>query len=251
MRAYALPIVLLCAACPSDDDSMGDGDTGVMTMSMTMPSTMTTTPTGSGSESGQMTTTEPDPTTGDPTTDPETSATTTGNNGDLVWLQNDSVDPDDPQLLWQAWPGINDCWGASYDIPNDLYPFDIVEVEMAIGGSDDTQTFRVGVWNVNNQNEPTEEIDSAEFDIQGNVGFEPHVDVSGLNVPTIESGSFAIVVCHTGHMGAPSIGTDMDGNVDGSNNWVYQGFMGEWVSAPDFFGIDGDFIVRAGVRAAG
>jgi hypothetical protein len=179
------------------------------------------------------------------------TSSTTGNGGDdLVWLQNDAVDPDSPMLVWQAWPGIGDCWASTYDIPNDLYPFDIVELEVAIGGSGDTQTFEIGIWEVANDHTPTDEIDSAEFDIEGDVGFEPHVDLSGLDVPTIESGTFAVVMCHTGHMSAPSIGTDMDGTVDGSNNWVFQVAMGDWVSAPDFFGIDGDFIMRTGVRRA-
>jgi hypothetical protein len=253
--ATLFALVSLSTACPGSDD--GEADAGSTGPGTTAPSTSSTDATSTGptsdpstsSESGEPSTSSPDDSTSS-TGVPESSSSSTGDDG-LVWLQNDTFTPAD-SITWQIWPGIGDCWAAMYEIDNSLYPFDIVALEVAIGGADDTQTFEVGVWTVDGNNGPGEAIDTAEVDIQGNVGFEPHIDLEGmLDVPTIEDGSFAIVMCHTGHMGSPSIGTDMDGTVDGSNNWVYQITTEEWVQAPDFFGgIDGDFIMRTGVRPA-
>jgi hypothetical protein len=254
-RHYATvyAFVLLSAACSgSDDADAEDGTSGPSTTTMSSSSTTTgttTTDATTTSESGDPTSgTQEGSTTA--TTEPATSGTTTGG-GDLVWLQNDSFTPNDG-IEWQLWPGIGDCWAAMYDIDQRLYPFDIVALEVAIGGADGTQTFEVGVWTVDGNNGPGEAIDTAMVDIEGNVGFEPHVDLEALlDVPTIESGSFAVVMCHTGHMGAPSIGTDVDGTVDARNNWAYQIASDEWVQAPDFFdGIEGDFVMRTGVRPA-
>lgn len=250
-------VVLLCTfaslGCPSDDAEAESGSTGA---SATMSSTSTTTPSATepstsstdpttGSESSAPTTIEPE--TSSTTGEPATSSTT--GSGDVVWLQNDAFTPADG-IAWQIWPGVGDCWAAMYDIDEDLYPFDIVALEVAIGGASETHTFEVGVWTVDGNNGPGEPIDTAMVDIEGDVGFEPHIDLEGLlDVPTIEDGSFAVVMCHTEHMGAPSIATDVDGTIAAQNNWVYQITTDEWVRAIDFFnGIEGDFIMRTGVR---
>lgn len=211
-------------------------------------STASTADPSTSSESGEPSTSS-SATTSSTTAEPESSSSTTSS-GDLVWLQNDSWTASDA-IEFQLWAGIGDCWGATYEIDDSLYPFDIVELEVAIGGSGDTQTFEVGVWTVDGNNGPMDPIDTVEVEITGDVGLEPHIDLEGLlDVPTIEDGSFAIVMCHTEHMGSPSIATDMDDTVDAQNNWVFQGAMGEWVQSPDFFGIAGDFIMRTGVRPA-
>jgi hypothetical protein len=254
-RHLAILCTLALSGCPSDDgdgegESTGPGTTMSSTSttdpSSTSPSTSSTDPSTS-SESGDPTTTTPE--TSSTTGEPQTTSTT--GDGDLVWLQNDSYTPGD-SIQWQIWAGIGDCWAAMYEIDNGLYPFDIVELEVAIGGAGGTQTFEVGVWTVDGNNGPGEPIDTAMVDIEGDVGFEPHIDLEGLlDIPTIENGSFAVVMCHTEHMGSPSIATDADGTVDGQNNWVYQITTEEWVQAPDFFGgIEGDFVMRTGVRPA-
>ncbi|HWB81597.1 MAG TPA: hypothetical protein VG755_41835, partial [Nannocystaceae bacterium] len=116
-----------------------------------------------------------------------------------------------------------------------------------IGGADDTQTFEVGIWEVDDNGFPSAPIDSVEIDIAGNV--ELSIDVEGmLDVPTIDSGSFATVMCHVDHMGTPSIAIDVDGSVDGDHNFVFQMIDGDWVRSPDFFGTSGDFILRTTVR---
>jgi hypothetical protein len=252
-----IALVLLTTGCPDSDDAENDAGTSgpstttPSTSSTDASSTATTTETPTSSESGDPTSTTTPATSTSPTGEPETSSTTTGG-GELVWLQNDNFTPAD-SIEWQIWPGLGDCWAAMYDIDNGLYPFDIVALEVAIGGADTTQTYEVGVWTVDGNNGPGEAIDTAMVEIEGNAGFEPRIDLEGLlDVPTIENGSFAVVMCHTEHMGAPSIGTDVDGTVDAQNNWAYQIVTDEWVQAPDFFGgINGDFIMRTGVRPVG
>lgn len=174
-----------------------------------------------------------------------TTDTDTGDPEGAVVLQNDSWTSFDG-LSWQAWPAPDDCIASVYDIDNAYYPFDIYSIRVIIGNDDATETFRVGVWEVNNQNEPTAEIDSAEVEIQGNAAQIPEIKLEGLlDVPTINNGTFAAVVCHVDHMGAPSFATDYDGDVSADHNFVWQDISGEWVQAPDFGGISGDFILRA------
>ncbi len=236
-----LATVLACGDSGSDDD----GDT-------TTASTMTM----SGSESS-----------GSPTSDPTTSATTPGTEsttddpdgsssadgsssgtggGDTVTLQNDGFTPDMP-LFWQTWPMPDDCWASTYEIDESLYPFDIVGVMVAIGGAPETATFEFGIWSVDGDGFPDAPIDTAMVDIEGDVQ-NPDLDVEALlDVPTIDSGSFAVVFCHVDHMGAPSIGIDEDGTVDPMHNFIRDD-GGDWVPSPDFFGTDGDFILRTIVR---
>lgn len=242
---------LACGDSGSDD--AGDGDT---TTAMTV--TMTTADTSAG------------PTT-DPTLDPTTSATTpgtestsldpessssadasstTGTPGDTVTLQNDSFTPD-MSIFWQTWPMPDDCWASTYEIDESLYPFDIVGVMVAIGGAPDTVTLEFGIWSVDGEGFPDAPMGgTAMVEIEGDVQ-NPDLDVEALlDVPTIESGSFAVVFCHVDHMGAPSIGIDQDDTVDGAHNFIRDD-NNDWVPSPDFFNTDGDFVLRAIVRPAG
>jgi hypothetical protein len=145
------------------------------------------------------------------------------------------------------WPGPGDCWASTYAIDASLYPFDIVSIDAAIGGADTMESFEVGIWSVDGNGFPDQAIDSAMVDIVGNM--QGAIDVEGLlSVPTVESGSFAVVMCHVDHMGAPSIAIDDDGTVDGDHNFVFQQVDGNWVRSPDFFGTAGDFVLRTNVR---
>jgi hypothetical protein len=243
---------LACGDSGSDDD--GDDDTTTAS-SMTMTMTMTGPETSAG-PTGDPTT---DPTTGTATTpttettlEPESSSSadessSTGTPGDTVTLQNDGFTPE-MKLFWQTWPMPDDCWASTYEIDESLYPFDIVGVMIAIGGSPDTATFEFGIWSVDGDGFPDAPIGgTAMVDIEGDVQ-NPDLDVEALlDVPTIDSGSFAVVFCHVDHMGAPSIGIDQDGTVDGAHNFIRDD-NNDWVPSPDFFNTDGDFILRAIVR---
>jgi hypothetical protein len=223
-------------------DEVGEGEasatattsSSTSTSTSTSTSSSTTTSTGS-SESGAV--------------DSGTSGSESGGGGTVV-LQNDSWTPQD-SLFWNTWANVDDCFASSYDIDAGLYPLELVAIEAAIGGATETQTFDVRVYTVDAMGAPDQLVDAVEVDIEGESGMDIVLADVGLVVPPFDSGSFAIAMCHVGHMGAPSIATDDDGTVDGGNNWVWQDIMGEWVSSPDFFGIDGDFILRAIVQPGG
>jgi len=244
------------AAATACGDSGGDDDGADETSSTSVTgATMTTTQT-----TGPTTTETTGPTTTLTTTDPTTEGTTsvdesssagdsssTGEPGDTVTLQNDSFEPAD-SLFWQTWPSAGDCWASTYEIDPGLYPFDIVGVQVAIGGAAEVASFELGIWEVDGDGLPSTAIDTVMVDVEGDMQ-GPDLDVEMLlDVPTITDGSFAVVMCHVDHMGAPSIGTDEDGTVDAAHNFVFQQIMDEWVPSPDFFGIDGDFIMRTIVR---
>jgi len=239
-------IALACGDSGSDDD--GDDDTTTAS-SMTMTTAETSTGPTSDPTVDPTTSTATTPT---GTTDPESSSSadessSTGTPGDTVTLQNDSFTPD-MSLFWQTWPMPDDCWASTYEIDEGLYPFDIVGVMVAIGGSPDTATFELGIWSVDGDGFPDAPMGgTAMVDIEGDVQ-NPDLDVEALlDVPTIDSGSFAVVLCHVDHMGAPSIGTDLDGTVDAAHNFIRDD-GGDWVPSPDFFNTEGDFILRAIVR---
>jgi hypothetical protein len=224
-----------------------------------------------GSDDDDASTTAPASTTatetsGSPTSDPSTSGTapestsvapesssdgsdasssSTGTPGDTVTLQNDGFTPE-MTLFWQTWPMPDDCWASTYEIDAGLYPFDIVGLYVAIGGSTDIVTMEVGIWSVDGDGLPDQPIDSAMIEVEGEA--QNDIDVETLlDVPPVMAGSFAVVMCHVDHMGAPSIGIDQDGTVDAAHNFIRDD-GGDWVPSPDFFNTDGDFILRAIVR---
>lgn len=245
---------VLALGCGDDEPQDGTTDetsatldtSGAPTTSMTA-----TTATTATTETTSATTTTTDGTeesTGtSESTDSMDTSSSTGEPDDTVTLQNDDFAPS-RGIFWQTWPSPGDCWASTYAIDDGLYPFEIVGVEVAIGGAPDTVTLEVGIWEVDGDGLPSTAIDSTMVDIEGDVQ-GPDIDIEGLlDVPPIDSGSFAVVMCHVDHMGSPSIGTDVDGTVDGAHNFVFQENMGEWVSSPDFFGTDGDWVLRTKVR---
>lgn len=246
--ARLVAAVVLAVGCGGDDDA-DSGLSGQGTAATSAP--------GSGSGAADSTSTGPDDLPG--TTAAEEPASTsdgagasgssTGDpdTGEVVWLRNDSWRPADG-LTWQAWPGPTDCWASTFE--PDFAPFEVVAAEVAIGGDASVATFDIAVWSVDGDGAPDESQGAAQVEVEGEAASIPQIDLESiLGLPTFEAGAFAIVMCHVDHMGAPSIGTDNDGDVDGTRNWVLQSAMGQWVPAPDFFGISGDFILRAGVRA--
>jgi len=255
-KTWVAAMLLALAACSANGSSSdgtgdtsgtgstGDDDGGGGTGSGTDGGTGTGTDGSDGGDDGTDGSSDDGQTDGT-SGDGGTTDTDTGDPEGAVVLQNDSWTSFDG-LKWQGWPAPDDCIASVYEIDNQDYPFDIYSIRVIIGNDDATETFRVGVWEVNNQNVPTAEIDSAEVEIQGNAAQIPEIKLEGLlDVPTISSGTFAAVVCHVDHMGAPSFATDYDGDVSADHNFVWQDISGEWVQAPDFFGIDGDFILRA------
>lgn len=240
--ALCLPLAGACG------DPQEAEDTSESTGSTTAPTTSsTTTPTTSTTvdpDTGTSPTATTDPTTATGSSSDDGSST---EGGDTVTLRNDSFEPSD-SLTWQIWPGPGDCWASTYEIDAGLYPFDIVAVEVAIGGADGVHAFELGIWELDGDGLPDQAIDTAMVDVEGNVA-GPNLDVETLlTIPTIDSGGFAVVMCHVDHMGAPSIGIDDDDTVDAAHNFTFQVATGDWVPSPEFFGTDGDFVMRAIVR---
>jgi hypothetical protein len=244
-----LPWLAWAASCgdsPSDDGD--DDDTTSSTVTTPTTSTASSTdPTLDPTTDGTMPGTDTASTDPDSSSGPGGSSSETGTPGDTVTLQNDGFTPE-MGLFWQTWPMPDDCWASTYEIDPSLYPFDIVGVMIAIGGAPDTATFEFGIWSVDGDGLPDAPMGgTAMVDIEGDVQ-NPDLDVAALlDVPTIDSGSFAVVFCHVDHMGAPSIGIDQDGSVDAAHNFIRDD-GGDWVPSPDFFNTDGDFILRAIVQ---
>lgn len=254
----ALGLVLL--ACNGDDggDAGDDGTTGAPTstggMTTAAPTGSDTTPPDDSTSGGPGTasTGEPPGTTTEPADGSTGDTDTTGGGVDGVVLQNDSWTPAD-SIVWQTWPNTDDCWASTYTPSAEHYPFQIAGAVVAIGDAAGVFTFGVGVWEVDNQGMPDVEIDSTSVEIDGASGDLTQIDFDalGLALPVVESGEFAIVMCHTEHMGQPTIAIDADGDVAAAGNWVFQQAMGEWVQSPDFFDTDGDFIMRAVIQPQG
>jgi hypothetical protein len=214
--------------------SSGSGSSGPASSGAATDTSADSTGQPPGTSSGMATTGEPGESSGD-----------SGQPLDGDVLQNDSWTPAD-SLVWQTWPNTTDCWASVFAADAAQYPFDIVGAIVAIGNGAGVFTFEVAVWEVDNMGMPTAELASRTIDIDGGTSSLTEIDLSGLGLaPIMGNDEFALVMCHTEHMGPPSIAIDADGTVDAGRNWVYQQAMGEWVPSPDFFGIDGDFILRA------
>jgi hypothetical protein len=199
-----------------------------------------------GTSADSTSTGQPGSSSGMPSTgEPGESSSDSGQPLDGDVLQNDSWTPADA-LVWQDWPGVGDCWASVFAADQSQAPFAIVGAIAAIGNGGGVQTLEVAVWEVDNQGMPTAELGGRTFEVDGGTTSLTEIDLSGLGLDPIGGNDeFALVMCHTEHMGAPSIAIDADGTVDASRNWVFQQAMGEWVPSPEFFGIDGDFILRA------
>ena len=249
MRAALLRGILVagvaasgCAADPVEGDA--DTTTSGTTLSSSATDPTTTATTASTTTSVSTTASGTETSTSGSEAD---SGSSTGASATTVVLQNDSFVPA-RGLFWQTWPSSGDCWALSYAIDDGLYPFELVGIEVAIGGAPMIATFELGIWELDDAGLPGTAIDTVMVDVEGDMQ-GPDLDVASLlDIPAFDSGSFAVVMCHVDHMGSPSIGTDLDATVDAEHNFVYQEIMGEWVPSPDFFGIDGDFIMRAVVQ---
>lgn len=242
----ALTALLACgddsATTTTEADGSGTGSGSGSGSSGSSPATEGTADDSGGSTSDASTTSSAD--TSGTTTDEPTDTSGGMLEGDV--LQNDSWTPMDA-LSFQTWPSTGDCWASVFSADASQYPFEVVGAIAAVGGGGGTETFSVAVWEVDNQGMPSTEIDSTTFDVDGSTTELTEVDLSGLGVPPfmMMNDDFALVMCHTGHMAEPSIAIDQDGTVDAARNWVYQQIMGEWVPSPEFFGTEGDFILRA------
>jgi hypothetical protein len=250
-RSIIVLTVLFLPAC-GDDAGMPTGEGSGSASSSGSGGASSSSSGGPASSSGAMDTSadstgQPPGTSSGMTTtgEPGESSSETGQPLDGDVLQNDSWTPVD-SLVWQSWPGQSDCWASVFAADQTQYPFEIVGAIAAIGNGDGVYAFEVAVWEVDPQGMPTAELGSLTVDIDGATSSLTEVDLTGLGLAPIQNNDeFALVMCHTEHMGAPSIAIDADGTVDASRNWVFQQAMGEWVQSPDFFGIDGDFILRA------
>lgn len=250
-RSLASLAILLVPAC-GDDGATPSSDTSATASG---PGSGSASSSGSGgpASSGGATDTSADAT--GPSPETSSGPTTTGEPGESSSdtgqplagdvLQNDAWTPADA-LEWQSWANISDCWASVFAADPSQYPFEIVGALVAVGNGDGVHTFEIGVWEVDNQGMPTAALGNRTVDIDGGTTSLTEIELSGLGVPPFAmNDEFALVMCHTDHMGPPSIAIDADGTVDAGRNWVFQQAMGEWVPSPDFFGIDGDFILRA------
>jgi len=244
-----LVISMVCVSCgeePSETDGDASSGTGASGSSgATSTDTEQPTVTSSDSSGPALGSTSDDPatTTGE-SADSGSSGEVPPLEGDV--LQNDSWLPVDA-LEWQTWPGATDCWASVYQAEPAQVPFEVVGAIAAIGDGEGVHTFEVSVWEVSNQGEPTTELAGRTFEVDGATAELTEVDLTGLGLPAFDGNDeFALVMCHTAHMGPPSIAIDADGTVDAGRNWVRAQAMGNaWVPSPDFFDTDGDFILRA------
>jgi len=246
-------------ACQDDDDDDGGAEsTGApASTGTTMPASSDGMMTTAMPTDDSTTAAPPDTSTGMPPMDGTSSGPgqESGSSGDTgpslegEVLQNDSWTPAD-SIVWQEWPNQEDCWASVFQADASQYPFEIVGAIAAIGDAKGTFEFGIGVWAVDNMGMPETELASSSIAIDGATGDLTEIDFAtlGLTLDPVEMGDFAIVMCHTEHMGQPTIAIDTDGTITEGNNWVFQQAMGEWVEAQDFFGIDGDFILRAVIQ---
>jgi hypothetical protein len=175
--------------------------------------------------------------------------TTTGGGGDPcnppgVILQNDGF-VSGQQAGFQGGFIVNECWASVYQPDPSHYPFTIEGATMLIGGSSDQAAFLIAVYEVDGSNMPTTSLAEAEFAVNGSQDQCAHVDFNTLllDAGTIESGRFAIVVCHTLHDGYPSIARDVDNTITGNLNWIKAQGIG-WVQSQTL-GLQGDWVMRA------
>lgn len=247
----------MATAC-GDDGGAADGSTSSATVSASStgtgepttddsPSTST-----SGSTSGSTgSSSTPSGTGTTSTTAASTSAdesgTTTGAGSTLI-LQNDGWEDGD-QVAYQEGFVQGECWASVYVPPANLGPFTLDGISMLVGGDDMGEAeFSVGLWEVDDQNQPTTELDVGTTLLSGmDMGFDgTTVDALMLDAPVFEDQNFAIVVCLLAHDGFPAIGRDADGTIAEDLNWIRLE-NGTWTPATDL-GLTGDWIMRATVR---
>jgi hypothetical protein len=220
----------------TDDGSTGGGGTGGgSTTSGTGPGDDGGTETGGTGDTGDGGTTGGGDTTsggGDPCNPPG------------VILQNDGF-VNGQQVGFQGGFIVDECWASVYEPEAGHYPFTIEGATMLVGGSFDQAAFLIAVYEVDGSNMPTTELGQGEIAIDGSQDRCAHVDFNSLllDAGTIESGKFAIVVCHTLHAGYPSIARDGDNTITGNLNWIKASGIG-WVQSQTF-GLQGDWIMRA------
>lgn len=232
--------------CPDDDGGTDDGATsdGGSTGDDDTGGGSTTSDTNPGDDGG----TETGGTTGGTGTDTG-GDTTTGGGGDPcnppgVILQNDGF-VSGQQVGFQGGFIVDECWASVYEPDPGDYPFTIEGATMLIGGSNDQASFLIAVYEVDGSNTPTTSLAEAEFAVNGSQDQCAYVDFDTLllDAGTIESGKFAIVVCHTLHAGYPSIARDGDGTITPNLNWIKASGLG-WVQSQTL-GLQGDWIMRA------
>jgi hypothetical protein len=204
----------------------------------------------SATDSAETSTDDTTDTTATDTTD-TTGTADTGNMGDWVFIQNDGF-VDGANVGAQAGFVMDECWASTYQAPADLYPFQVVGMQVLIAGLNTDATFSIRVMDVDPATGmPTSggEIVEGQFTGSDTAFNEADFAVLGMTTPvTIESGQFAIAVCHSSHGGAPSIARDDDGSFLPGKNWIYANIGGSfsWLAA-DALGVNGDWIMRAAV----
>jgi hypothetical protein len=233
--------------CPDDDGGDDDGDTsdGGTTGGGGTGGGGTTSDTGPGDDGG----TETGGTTGGGTGTGTGGDTTTGGGGDPcnppgVILQNDGFVSGD-QVSFQGGFILDECWASVYEPDPGHYPFTVEGATMLVGGSFDQAAFLIAVYDVDGSNTPTTPRGEAEIALEGSQTQCAHADFDPLllDAGTIESGNFAIVVCHILHAGYPSIGRDHDNTITGNLNWIKADGIG-WIQS-QMAGLQGDWIMRA------
>ena len=171
--------------------------------------------------------------------------------GEWVYIQNDGF-VDGANVGAQGGFVLDECWASTYQAPDNLYPFEVAGMQVLIAGLNVEATFSVRVWEVDGTGKPTVGVGTLlEGQFMGSDTALNEADFAVLgemNPVIIDSGQFAIAVCHNTQGGAPSIARDDDGSTLPGKNWIYANLGGtfQWVEASSL-GVNGDWIMRAAV----
>lgn len=233
------------AAATTDAGSTSEASTGATGSTTAGTTTITT----SGIDTG---TTEAATGSADSSTSMTTSTagsgTETTGSGSTLILQNDGWD-DGAQVGYQEGFVQSECWASVYEPPPDTGPFELEGVSMLVGGDDMGEAeFSVGLWSVDGDNQPDQELASGTTFFSGaDMGFDgTTADALDIISPTFDNETFAVVVCLLAHDGFPAIGRDADGTIAEELNWIRLE-NGTWARSADL-GLTGDWIMRATIR---
>ncbi|RMG99372.1 MAG: hypothetical protein D6705_03420 [Deltaproteobacteria bacterium] len=234
-------------ACMCPGDTTGP-TTGITTTASATAGSTSDGTTSSGSSTGGTSTTGAGSSTGGASTGmaSTTGAATTGG-GTVKWLQNDGF-MDGAAVGVQQGFVQGECWASVYVPDPGDYPFQVTGVQAIIGGSMETATFNLRVYEVDGQNTPTNILDETDIQVMGSdqAFNEADFDTVMLQKPVITSGNFAIAMCFTTHSGVPAIARDTDGTITADRNWIFAQGLG-WVQSQTL-GLQGDWIMRARIE---
>ncbi|MEM6995359.1 MAG: hypothetical protein AAF721_32925 [Myxococcota bacterium] len=140
-----------------------------------------------------------------------------------------------------------ECWAATFVPEAEHYPFVVDATRMLVGGSGrGTELFTIGLWSVDENNQPDAEMGSASVELTGN---NDDIDVvllelAGIESPVFTEGNFALVGCLEAHDNFPAIAADADGKVAFEDRSWIRTTDGTWAQSASL-AVGGDWVMRA------